>query len=138
MPQTRPGQPLAPYKCLKPPNHLLPSREALASFNARQLRLMFCLQPWNKTMMYGEQSRTEMKVREAQLRNFFGNVDAAIRNSSVNTNEQRWTVSLGGQGRGVGAGWIRAGGRHGMRLGHCQCAGGAVLGTGPRLRGAGA
>ncbi|KAG2442848.1 hypothetical protein HXX76_002927 [Chlamydomonas incerta] len=67
-------------------------REALATFNARQLRIMFCLQPWNKTMLYGEQSRSEMKAREAQLRNFFGNVDAAIRNTSVNTNEQRWTT----------------------------------------------
>ncbi|KAG2499369.1 hypothetical protein HYH03_002944 [Edaphochlamys debaryana] len=67
-------------------------REALATFNARQLRLMFCLQPWNKTMLYGEQSRAEMKAREAQLRNFFGNVEAACRGADVNATEQRWTA----------------------------------------------
>jgi hypothetical protein len=30
-------------------------REALKTFTARQLRLMFLLQPWNKPMSYGEQ-----------------------------------------------------------------------------------
>lgn len=65
-------------------------REALSTFNARQLRLMFVLQPWNKTMVYGEQSRAEMKAREAQLRNFFQNVDAAVRGLDINTTGQRW------------------------------------------------
>ncbi|KXZ56656.1 hypothetical protein GPECTOR_1g591 [Gonium pectorale] len=65
-------------------------REALTIFNARQLRLMFVLQPWNKTMVYGEQSRAEMKAREAQLKNFFQNVDAAVRGSDVNASDQRW------------------------------------------------
>jgi cysteinyl-tRNA synthetase len=34
---------------------LLCCREALKTFSARQLRLMFLLQPWNKPMSYGEQ-----------------------------------------------------------------------------------
>lgn len=33
-------------------------REALATFSARQLRLMFLLQPWSKSMMYGEAARS--------------------------------------------------------------------------------
>lgn len=74
-------------------------REALSTFNARQLRLMFVLQPWNKTMVYGEQSRAEMKAREAQLRNFFQNVDAAVRGLDINTTGQRWAVSLGAAAR---------------------------------------
>ncbi|EFJ42920.1 hypothetical protein VOLCADRAFT_66444 [Volvox carteri f. nagariensis] len=65
-------------------------REALQTFNARQLRLMFVLQPWNKTMMYGEQARAEMKAREAQLKNFFQNVEAAVRGQDICTTEQRW------------------------------------------------
>lgn len=32
-------------------------REALQTFSARQLRLMFVLQPWERSMVYGEQSR---------------------------------------------------------------------------------
>lgn len=30
-------------------------REALKTYSARQLRLMFLLQPWHKPMSYGEQ-----------------------------------------------------------------------------------
>lgn len=56
---------------------------------------MFVLQPWNKTMVYGEQSRAEMKAREAQLRNFFQNVDAAVRGQDINTTDQRWAVGGG-------------------------------------------
>ncbi|PNH12085.1 Cysteine--tRNA ligase, cytoplasmic [Tetrabaena socialis] len=69
-------------------------REALSTFNARQLRLMFVLQPWHKTMIYGEQSRAEMKAREAQLKNFFQNVKAAVRTADVKTTEQRWLEAL--------------------------------------------
>lgn len=32
-------------------------RQALSIFSARQLRIMFVLQQWNKPMMFGEQSR---------------------------------------------------------------------------------
>jgi cysteinyl-tRNA synthetase len=54
-------------------------RQALETFSPRQLRLMFLLQPWEKKMTYGEAAKDEMKAREAQLRNFFGNVEAASR-----------------------------------------------------------
>lgn len=54
-------------------------RQALETFSPRQLRLMFLLQPWEKKMTYGEAAKEEMKAREAQLRNFFGNVEAASR-----------------------------------------------------------
>ena len=66
-------------------------KEALKTYTARQLRLMFVLQPWNKPMMYGEASRAEMKAREAQLKNFFQNVDVATRGVSQTFTEARWT-----------------------------------------------
>ncbi|KAL4548554.1 hypothetical protein Ndes2526B_g01118 [Nannochloris sp. 'desiccata'] len=56
-------------------------REALETFSPRQLRLMMVLTPWDRRMSYGEQIREEMKARESQLRNFFGNVNVAIRKS---------------------------------------------------------
>ena len=56
-------------------------REALETFTPRQLRLMMVLTPWDRRMSYGEQIREEMKSRESQLRNFFGNIDVAIRKS---------------------------------------------------------
>lgn len=67
------------------------AREALTTYTARQLRLMFVLQPWNKTMTYGEQSRAEMYAHEARLQHFFQNVDAAVRGSR--TSSERWDVS---------------------------------------------
>ena len=32
-------------------------RDVLKTFTARQMRLMFVLQPWERPMVYGEQSR---------------------------------------------------------------------------------
>jgi len=69
-------------------------REALQTFTPRQLRLLFALQPWNKPMTYGEQSRTEMRAREAQLKNFFQNVEAALRSVGDRTSSvSRWEAA---------------------------------------------
>ncbi|KAJ9527318.1 hypothetical protein QJQ45_025537 [Haematococcus lacustris] len=57
--------------------------EALQSFSARQLRLMFAMQPWNKPMVYGEQARGEMKARESQIKNFFQNIEVAMRSAEA-------------------------------------------------------
>ncbi|WIA42642.1 hypothetical protein OEZ86_008612 [Tetradesmus obliquus] len=54
-------------------------REALTQFSARQLRLMFLLAPWNKTVSYGETMRAEMRAKEQAIKNFFQNVDVALR-----------------------------------------------------------
>jgi cysteinyl-tRNA synthetase len=75
-----------------PPAGCAACRKALESFSARQLRLMFLLQPWHKGMVYGEQSCNEMRSRESQIKNFFQNVDAAMRSVNVNATEQRWQV----------------------------------------------
>eukprot|EP00798_Chlamydomonas_sp_ICE-L_P027085 gene27085-biopygen836 len=65
-------------------------REALKSFSARQLRLLFVLQSWNKSMVYGEASRAEMKAREAQLKNFFQNIEVAVRGVDEITSCAKW------------------------------------------------
>lgn len=41
-------------------------------------------------MAYGEQIREEMKAREAQLRNFFGNVDVGLRRAGGSEGPQKW------------------------------------------------
>ena len=33
--------------------------------------MMFVLAPWDKALLYGDDARTEMRAREAQLENFF-------------------------------------------------------------------
>lgn len=70
-------------------------REALQTFTPRQLRLMMVLTPWDRRMAYGEQVREEMRAREAQLRNFFGNVDVGIRRGGGATaapGPQKWAA----------------------------------------------
>jgi len=65
-------------------------REALETFTARQLRLMFLLQPWDKSMMYGASAQHEMKAREALLRNFFSNVEVATRAQDLSASPTRF------------------------------------------------
>eukprot|EP00195_Chlamydomonas_chlamydogama_P001473 CAMPEP_0202920984 /NCGR_PEP_ID=MMETSP1392-20130828/77139_1 /ASSEMBLY_ACC=CAM_ASM_000868 /TAXON_ID=225041 /ORGANISM="Chlamydomonas chlamydogama, Strain SAG 11-48b" /LENGTH=790 /DNA_ID=CAMNT_0049614513 /DNA_START=176 /DNA_END=2548 /DNA_ORIENTATION=+ len=66
-------------------------REALNVFTPRQLRLMFVLQPWNRPMMYGENARAEMRSREAQLKNFFQNIEVATRGIDETQASARWS-----------------------------------------------
>jgi hypothetical protein len=53
---------------------------------------MFCLQPWGKTMNYGDNARAEMKAREAALRNFFQNVEVAVRSVDLCSSSGKWEV----------------------------------------------
>jgi cysteinyl-tRNA synthetase len=62
---------------------LTPSSCGGSGFTARQLRLMFLLSPWNRGMSYGESSRQEMRAREAGLKNFFQNVEVALREAEA-------------------------------------------------------
>ena len=82
------------YVCYHP---CLCRREALQQFSPRQLRLMFIMSPWNKTISYGETMRAEMRAREAALKNFFQNVDVAIREASKDesSTSSKWQVRFG-------------------------------------------
>lgn len=52
------------------------------------------LTPWDRRMAYGEHVREEMKSREAQLRNFFCNIDVAMRQVGgiTATGPQKWAA----------------------------------------------
>lgn len=63
-------------------------------FTPRQLRIMMVLSPWERRMTYGEQLKDEVRAREAALKNFFANVDVAIRGSQGLEGPQKWTVSF--------------------------------------------
>jgi len=67
-------------------------REALSTFSARQIRLLFALQPWHRPMAYGESSREEVKAKESALKNFFQNVAAAVRDKDPYSMDMRWEV----------------------------------------------
>ncbi|MEW5310069.1 MAG: hypothetical protein WDW38_001900 [Sanguina aurantia] len=56
-------------------------KDALKTYSPRQLRLMMALQPWFRPMVYGDSARTEMRAKEAMLKNFFQNVEVAVRDA---------------------------------------------------------
>lgn len=58
-------------------------RQALQEHSARQLRLMFLMQPWNKPMNYSDQTVDDAKAKEKYFKNFFGSVKSVLRNDFV-------------------------------------------------------
>jgi len=58
-------------------------RQALQEHSPRQLRLMFLMQPWDKSMNYSDQTVDDAKAKEKYFKNFFGAVKSILRNDFV-------------------------------------------------------
>ena len=67
-------------------------RQALEDFSARQLRLLFLLQPWDKRMDFSDQTVGEVKTKEATLKNYFDEVKAVLRDSNWQKAPTTWGV----------------------------------------------
>jgi len=65
-------------------------RQALEDFTARQLRLLFLLQPWDKRMDFSDQTVGEVKTKEASLKNYFDEVKAVLRDSNWQSKSTSW------------------------------------------------
>lgn len=65
-------------------------RQALEEHSPRQLRLMFLMQPWDKSMNYSDQTVDDAKAKEKYFKNFFGAVKSVLRNDFVQEH-QGWT-----------------------------------------------
>jgi cysteinyl-tRNA synthetase len=65
-------------------------RQALEEHSPRQLRLMFLMQPWDKSMNYSDQTVDDAKAKEKYFKNFFGAVKSLLRNDFVREH-QGWT-----------------------------------------------
>jgi cysteinyl-tRNA synthetase len=65
-------------------------RQALEEHSPRQLRLMFLMQPWDKSMNYSDQTVDDAKAKEKYFKNFFGAVKSLLRNDFVKEC-QGWT-----------------------------------------------
>ncbi len=72
--------------------HPPPLRQALEDFSARQLRLLFLLQPWDKRMDFSDQTVAEVKTKEATLKNYFDEVKAVLRDSNWQQQPVLWGV----------------------------------------------
>ena len=65
-------------------------REALSKFTARQIRIMFLLQQWDKPVNFSDQTLNEARDKENRINSFFARVAAAGRNFPVHSNPQKW------------------------------------------------
>ena len=65
-------------------------QQALQEHTARQLRFMFLLQPWDKSMNYSDQTVDDAKSKEKYFKNFFGAVKAVLRGSDFVAQRQGW------------------------------------------------
>ena len=65
-------------------------KESLEVFTPRQLRLMMALNPWDRRMAYGPQLQEEVKTKETQLKNFFANIDVALRKFEGKDHPEKW------------------------------------------------
>ena len=54
-------------------------RQALGTHSARQIRLMFLLQPWDKPMNYSDQTIEEARAREVTFKSYFAEVKDQLR-----------------------------------------------------------
>mmetsp|Transcript_45612 Transcript_45612/g.108544 ORF Transcript_45612/g.108544 Transcript_45612/m.108544 type:complete len:879 (+) Transcript_45612:93-2729(+) len=54
-------------------------RQALQMHSARQLRLMFLMQPWDKGMNYSDQAIEMARAEERKLKHFFGSLKFHVR-----------------------------------------------------------
>lgn len=68
-------------------------RQALEETSARQLRLLFVMQPWERAMSYSATTMSEVRARETLLKNFYQNVEVAKRmaDKAGQASTKRWS-----------------------------------------------
>lgn len=69
-------------KMAKSLKNFITIREALSKYTARQLRLMFVIQAWDKPMNYSEAILNDVLSRERTLKAFFATVAAVLKQSA--------------------------------------------------------
>ena len=65
-------------------------RQALESYTARQLRLMFLSHGWDRPLNFSDQSITEAQNKESRLNSFFAVVETAVREAPIASSPQKW------------------------------------------------
>eukprot|EP01064_Diplonema_japonicum_P010846 TRINITY_DN1806_c1_g1_i1.p1 TRINITY_DN1806_c1_g1~~TRINITY_DN1806_c1_g1_i1.p1 ORF type:complete len:793 (+),score=265.15 TRINITY_DN1806_c1_g1_i1:172-2550(+) len=60
-------------------------KQALEKYNAREIRILFLLQPWHKEMNFSDQAMDDAKVKEKAFREFFHKVRSLGRTDWANT-----------------------------------------------------
>lgn len=81
---------IAGLKMSKSLKNFISIKEALKKYSARQLRLMFLQHAWSATMSFKDASMDAAIAAEGALVNFFGNLQALLRDA---TDERRFAAS---------------------------------------------
>lgn len=71
------------HKMSKSLKNFISIKEALQRYSATQLRIMVLQHQWNATVLYRESSMHEAAAFDANLRNFFDNMNALIREATA-------------------------------------------------------
>jgi cysteinyl-tRNA synthetase len=66
--------------------------DVLKQYSARQLRILFLLQPWDKPMNFANTALEEAKTKESIVKHFFGSIKAARRMERSNTAPEKWNI----------------------------------------------
>jgi len=77
-------------KMAKSLKNFITIREALSKFTAKQIRIMFLLQQWDKPVNFSDQTLNEARDKESRINSFFARVSAAGRNFPVHSSPQKW------------------------------------------------
>ena len=77
-------------KMAKSLKNFITIRQALEKFSAKQIRIMFLLQQWDKPVNFSDQTLTEAREKENRLNSFFARIAQIGRNFPVGSSPQKW------------------------------------------------
>jgi cysteinyl-tRNA synthetase len=77
-------------KMAKSLKNFITIREALSKFTAKQIRIMFLLQQWDRPVNFSDQTLNEARDKENRINSFFARVHQIGRNFPVATSPQKW------------------------------------------------
>jgi len=77
-------------KMAKSLKNFITIRQALSKFTAKQIRIMFLLQQWDKPVNFSDQTLSEAKDKENRINSFFARVAAVKRNFPIHSSVQKW------------------------------------------------
>jgi cysteinyl-tRNA synthetase len=77
-------------KMAKSLKNFITIREALSKFTAKQIRIMFLLQQWDRPVNFSDQTLNEARDKESRINSFLARVDQVGRNFPIATSPQKW------------------------------------------------
>ena len=80
-------------KMAKSLKNFITIREALTKFSAKQIRIMFLLQQWDRPVNFSDQTLSEAREKEGRINSFFARVDQVGRNMPIATSPQKWNAT---------------------------------------------